>query len=735
MTEAHHIPEFDLSKYPDAHDIDPKASLVFFRALSDNKPLRLNVVTITPAEPKDLQDAQFYNLAAGSTGPVMLRSMLSKAPWVQPPYNIYYCPNEASVTKQPSEADITSLRAVVVDVDPMAAIHEGLQTARLHIKQKVHAAIHSRIPPSYVIDTGNGAQLIYFLDHIEATPEAIAKFIATTKTLTFLVGGDQGDPRTANSVSHLFRVPATLNVATKKKKAQGLGNTFGGVWHASDRRYSLDALYELAGSPPPQEPSADETDQIDGLTRDMLLGATDRLDKRIDIVIDELLQREAFRLLITRLEAGEGEDRSGDDFQFCIELMEAGLSLVDTACALAHYGAKKAHPIGETRWERYIVNTVLNAKKEVRKPAEEWFQQGDETVKEQQEEPPKTHKHVDFTDLVKRPLDTSYLIKNLLGKRGVSMLYGPPKVGKSLVALELASSIASGEKFAGRMTKSSGLVVYVLMEGQSGLERRVKALDRHRGRDHSRLKFLPYIYNLYNNATEENSGTQTLLRDLRAISAEFNLPIDLVVIDMLVLASGGAKENSDELMVVWKNIVGLEAALKSHFMVQHHTGKDASKGARGFSGSEGIVETTLVLDRDKRGKVFLYPHLQRNFEIDGRGMEVVVKSIHLGDDEDGEPVTGAVVDVMPSTAKRTDEPLSEAEMLVLDTVESLQPCTVKQVAEALGKAHNTVGTKIRNLHKRGLIHEMPPFKGTTAPLYCMRDYQQEQTDADPNPFK
>ena len=73
--------------------------------------------------------------------------------------------------------------------------------------------------------------------------------------------------------------------------------------------------------------------------------------------------------------------------------------------------------------------------------------------------------------------DPEWLIKDILVKDSLALLYGPPGVGKSFLALSLAYSVAAGTKWHDRDV-DGGAVVYLAVEGGRGLKFRISALRK-----------------------------------------------------------------------------------------------------------------------------------------------------------------------------------------------------------------------------------------------------------------
>ena len=79
-------------------------------------------------------------------------------------------------------------------------------------------------------------------------------------------------------------------------------------------------------------------------------------------------------------------------------------------------------------------------------------------------------------------LDSSatYLIKGLIPSGGLTVVWGPPKCGKSFWTFDAMMHVARGIPYRGRRAQQ-GIVVYVALEGDKGFRRRIEAYKRYHG--------------------------------------------------------------------------------------------------------------------------------------------------------------------------------------------------------------------------------------------------------------
>lgn len=127
----------------------------------------------------------------------------------------------------------------------------------------------------------------------------------------------------------------------------------------------------------------------------------------------------------------------------------------------------------------------------------------------------------------------------------------------------------------------------------------------------------------------------------------------LVVIDTLARSMGAGDENTAKDAAQFaRNCDLIREATGAHVMVIHHSGKNEDLGARGSSALRAAVDNEIQVTAD--GKIM--SRKQRDQEPP-EPQHFELRSVVLGSDEDGEPVTSAVVD-MAEPPKAERKPLS-----------------------------------------------------------------------------
>lgn len=232
-------------------------------------------------------------------------------------------------------------------------------------------------------------------------------------------------------------------------------------------------------------------------------------------------------------------------------------------------------------------------------------------------------------DSISAVLTCNYLIKGWLSANGLSMLFGPSNAGKTFVALDMAMHVAAGEPWRDYRT-NQGEVLYVAAEGGSGVLNRLAAFKLEKPHMASApFTLLPIGLDLH--GAEDAKIIAGILRDRSPV---------LIVVDTLARSIGDGDENTakDAAMFV-RNCDLIREATGAHVMVIHHTGKDEDRGARGSSALRAAVDSEILVGADHR----ISSKKQRDM-IAPDDLHFTLRSVTLGVDEDGDPVTSAVVD-------------------------------------------------------------------------------------------
>lgn len=199
-----------------------------------------------------------------------------------------------------------------------------------------------------------------------------------------------------------------------------------------------------------------------------------------------------------------------------------------------------------------------------------------------------------LTELRNTPPPT-FMVAPYIVDKSFAVLFGAPASFKSFLALDWALSIAHGSDWNGRPVEQ-GTVVYLALEGQTGLATRSEAWHRDMQLNDADVPF--YAITSPISMVDEQNGDIELLVD--AISDGLGgISPKLIVVDTLARSFVGKDENSATDMGIFVRNVDL---LREHFdctvLVVHHSGKSTEKGMRGSSALRGAVDSEFELVRE-----------------------------------------------------------------------------------------------------------------------------------------
>lgn len=183
----------------------------------------------------------------------------------------------------------------------------------------------------------------------------------------------------------------------------------------------------------------------------------------------------------------------------------------------------------------------------------------------------------------------------IIPKMGLFMLYGPPKAGKSFTSLDMAAHIALGRDWNDRGVHQCNQL-YVVAEGFAGFAGRVNSWAEYHG--------ATSLDGLYWYPGAINLSDQTQVYDLAQYAVE--LEAKVVWLDTFARCAVGVEENSAKDMgLVVANLDYIRDTIEGAVGVVHHSGKDASKGARGSTALFGAVDAQIEVKGGDTVKVTL----------------------------------------------------------------------------------------------------------------------------------
>ena len=249
-------------------------------------------------------------------------------------------------------------------------------------------------------------------------------------------------------------------------------------------------------------------------------------------------------------------------------------------------------------------------------------------------------------------------VKGVLPKAELAVVFGASGSGKSFVVFDIAAAIATGTLWQGRKT-TTGKVVFVLAEGASGFRNRLLAYAKMHAGSFPGVRIIGSAPNLL------GEQDHVLLAD----EIEASGGADLIVIDTLAASSPGADENAAKDMgKVIEHCKQLHKATGATVLLIHHSGKDESKGARGWSGLRAAADAEIEVNRNGDNRLATVTKLKDG--EDGAKFAFRLVPVEIAIDADGEPVNSCIVEslaVAPPNNRKEPRP-GTIERALLDAI-------------------------------------------------------------------
>jgi hypothetical protein len=234
----------------------------------------------------------------------------------------------------------------------------------------------------------------------------------------------------------------------------------------------------------------------------------------------------------------------------------------------------------------------------------------------------------------------SWIIKGVIPNANLGVIYGASGSGKSFFAFEQAAAIARGIDWRGHKTVKSK-VCWVAAEGQEDMRKRVFGYCKHHEIDPSELDNMFFVANAPN--LMEVNDVRDLVKQIKKQGA-----FDMVIVDTLAQSMPGGNENSGEdmgkVLGHCKEITRLTGAMVE---LIHHSGKDESRGARGWSGLRAACDFEFEIIRADEDRVATVTKMKGG--ADGAEYGFRLETLVVGQDDDGDDETTCVVEFTDSS--------------------------------------------------------------------------------------
>lgn len=260
-----------------------------------------------------------------------------------------------------------------------------------------------------------------------------------------------------------------------------------------------------------------------------------------------------------------------------------------------------------------------------------------------------------------------WLVKRVIPDAGIGAIYGESGTFKSFLTLDLLAHISNGKEWFGNRVRAAP-AVYVPFEGQGGIPNRIKAwrlaqtIQRH-----------PDLLIVLEPDADVTSGIAVVIDplNLREQADRDKLVATLIdcgwaggvlCIDTLAHASAGLDENSSAMAEMLSIFRDMQQRLGGVILLVHHSGKDVTRGMRGWSGLHAAMDFVVECQRDKDDPALAAEFVLTKVKDGTTGTRAPfhMQTVQIGIDYDGDYVSSlVVVEAASPELRQTEHPFKQ----------------------------------------------------------------------------
>jgi hypothetical protein len=235
-------------------------------------------------------------------------------------------------------------------------------------------------------------------------------------------------------------------------------------------------------------------------------------------------------------------------------------------------------------------------------------------------------------DELKSSETTNYLVKGMFPRRGIAIVWGPPKCGKSFWVFTVAMHVALGLDYRGHRVHQ-GEIVYLALEGQSGFGNRADAFRKHFLEPGDKVP----AFKLSGASLDLVKDHAQLVDDIRRQSA---VPA-CVVIDTMNRSLVGSENEAKDMAAYLRAADEIREAFDCLVIIIHHCGIDGSR-PRGHTSQTGAADVQISVNKDTAKNVIAKVELAKDM-AEGATFASRLEEVQLGRDQDDDLITSCVV--------------------------------------------------------------------------------------------
>jgi hypothetical protein len=216
---------------------------------------------------------------------------------------------------------------------------------------------------------------------------------------------------------------------------------------------------------------------------------------------------------------------------------------------------------------------------------------------------------------IKKP---NWLIKGILERGSMNLLFGESGAGKSLFAMDWAFCAATGRNWHGHKIKEELKTLIIMGEGLRGASMRFKALSQKYGEAPKNIRLSRRSINLLDSKEAD---------DILKIVAELDFKPDIIIIDTLHRNMVGDENSSEDMAMYFKSIELLARRLDAAIVTVHHSGHGDKGRSRGSSSIKAAMDAEFCVTKNGDGITFSCTK-SKDFGF-GTDMSFIIKEVEL----------------------------------------------------------------------------------------------------------
>lgn len=335
------------------------------------------------------------------------------------------------------------------------------------------------------------------------------------------------------------------------------------------------------------------------------------------------------------------EGQGGDSVAYTVACRVRDLGVSEALCEelMAEHYADKCHPFDADWLAKKVYAAYRYAQNQIGADTPE--AEFEPVPQEEPAESPDDVYHFLKRDQIMALPDLDWYIKGIFPARGLAVISGASKAGKSFLALDAMCAVVEGREWFGHRTKQTECR-YIVLEGEGGLKQRVLAWEKKYGRP------LPTGVEPFFPTAEEPFN---LLKDAKKMARSVPKGA-IIVIDTLNRAAPAAEENtSKDMGLIIAAAKLMESLTEGLVILVAHEGKDSSRGIRGHSSLFAALDANLTCRKEADGTyVWSIEKAKDGRDGDTYGYELQV--FDVGVDKDGDKITSCAIEPRPDKIRK-----------------------------------------------------------------------------------